>query len=65
MIIKNGVVFLQVNDKAIDIWNAEIFNLYWMKDDFSQQTLLKYLEEVKDAVEHDLVIVIEVGTINQ
>jgi len=63
MKIIDNFVWLIVTEKAKDIFHSGIFELYTLYDDGTESLITSY-DEINEALENGLNIVIEVGHLN-
>lgn len=63
IITDDNFVFLDVTEKAKEVFQSGLFDLYIMHHDNSESLVEKYAD-INDALEMGLSIVIEVGQLN-
>ena len=60
VVMEDGFVFMDVTDKAKEIFQSGLFTLYVLHGDDSESLVEKYAD-INDALEYGLKIAIEVG----
>jgi hypothetical protein len=59
----DGFIFMKVNDKAKEIWNSGLFDLYVVYSDDNSESLIETFEDLDMYLSNKMDVCIEVGFI--
>ena len=63
IILRDGFIFMKVNDKAKEIWNSGLFELYAVYSDDNSESLIETFEDLDMYLSNGMDVCIEVGFI--
>ncbi len=65
IITTDGFIFMKVNDKAKEIWNSGLFDLYVVYSDDETESLIETFEDLDMYLSNGMDVCIEVGFIQK